>query len=187
LEARQLFRSTAAHNCLTVNGESSSIPGGAFSWKSMANARLLEWREDADSVFFRGTHDGFARFGVSYEREILLTKRGSISLTDSIKSVELNTYELNFILSQSVEAEINNESVAIFCKKNRDRALLSIYTNLIADRVGAEGFWKIENCWVSPRYGTRVESKKLVFTARIKGNFQICNVFNTVIAETLNT
>jgi hypothetical protein len=185
LEARQIFRSTSAHNCLTVNGESSSIPGGAFSWKSVANARLLEWREDEDSVFFRGTHDGFARFGVNYEREILLTKHGSISLTDSVESAELNSYELNFILSPDAEAEINNDSVTIFYKKNTDRALLSIYTELIADEVGARGVWKIIDCWVSPRYGAKVESKKLIYTTQIKNNFQIRNIINKEIAETL--
>jgi hypothetical protein len=184
LEARQIFRSTAAHNCLTVNGESSSIPGGAFSWRSMAHAQLLEWREDENSVFFRGMHDGFERFNVSYEREILLTKHGSISLTDSVKSLELNSYELNFVLSPFVEAEINNDSVTIFHKKNRNRGLLFIYTKLIADQVSTQGFWKIENCWVSPRYGAKVESKKLVFTARVKGDFQICNTFNKVIVDT---
>ncbi|MEJ7699131.1 MAG: heparinase II/III-family protein [Pyrinomonadaceae bacterium] len=178
LEARQIFRSTSAHNCLTVNGESSSIPGGAFSWKSVANARLLDWREDENSVCFRGTHDGFARFGVIYEREILLAKHDSISLTDSIKSGELNSYELNFILSPNVEAEISDDSITIFDKKNTNRALLSIYTELNAEQVSAEGVWKIENCWVSRRYGAKIESEKLVFTAQIEGNFQICNIFD---------
>jgi len=185
LEARQIFRSTSAHNCLTVNDASSSIPGGAFSWQSVANARLLEWREDDDSVFFRGTHDGFARFGVEYEREILLTKHGSINLTDSIKSAELNSFELNFILSPNAEAEINNDCVVIFSKKNRELALLSVYTKLIAEQVDSEGVWRIENCPVSPRYGAKVESRKLVFRIRMKGNFQICNIFNKAVAEPL--
>jgi hypothetical protein len=186
-EARQIFRLTSAHNCLTVNGESSSIPGGAFSWKSIANARLLEWREDKNFVCFRGMHDGFARFGVSYERRILLTKHGSVSLTDLIKSVEVNSYELNFILSPNLEAEIENNSVTIFYKKNREQALLTIYTELIAEKSGEEGVWKNENCWISPRYGAKVKSKKLVFTARIKGNFQICNIFGKVDKQNLKS
>jgi hypothetical protein len=40
-----------------------------------------------------------------------------------------------------------------------------------------EEVWRIENFWVSPCYGAKIESKKLVFTARIKGDFQIRNVF----------
>ncbi len=179
LEARQIFRSTAAHNCLTVNGESSSIPAGAFSWKSIANARPLEWREDDNSVYFRGTHNGFARFGVGYEREVLLKKHDSVVLTDSIKSVNLNSYELNFILSPRVGAEIKNDSITVFHKKNREQVLLNVYTEIIAENVGGNGVWKIENCWVSPRYGAKVESKKLVFKTTIKGDFK----FVTILAN----
>lgn len=177
LEARQLFRSTSAHNCLSVNGESSSISGSAFSWKSIADAKLLEWREDENSVCFRGTHDGFAHFGVSYEREILLKKHDSVVLTDSIKSVDSNSYELNFILSPRVEAEIKNNSATIFDKKNREQKLLTVYTEIIAEKGGEKGVWTIEKCDVSPRYGLKVESKKLVFTARMKGDFKICSIF----------
>ncbi|MDQ3041229.1 MAG: hypothetical protein M3R11_02490, partial [Acidobacteriota bacterium] len=62
-----------------------------------------------------------------------------------------------------------------------------VYTELIAEQNDAEGVWKIENCLVSPRYGAKVESKKLVFRTRIKGNFQIRIIFNKVIAETLQS
>lgn len=185
LKARQVFRSTSAHNCLTVNGESSSISGTTFSWKSVAEAQVLEWQENDNIVYFRGTHDGFARFGVSYEREIILEKHSSITLTDSIKSLELNSYELNFVLSPDIDVEINNNSITIFYKNNRNLVLLSICTKVIVDQVGAAGTWKIENCWVSSCYGAKVESKKLVFTIRIKGDFQICNTFNKIITEIL--
>lgn len=181
LEARQIFRSTSAHNCLTVNDESSSIPGGAFSWKSTADAKLLEWREDKDSVCFRGTHNGFARFNVNYEREILLKKHDSVILTDSVKSVDLNSYELNFILSPRVDAEIKNDWVTIYNKKNREQTFLKIHTQIVAQNKSEKGVWKIEQCWISPRYGAKVQSKKLVFTVQMKGDFQICNSFSKAI------
>ena len=178
LAARQYFRSTAAHNCLTVNGESSSIPGSAFSWETVAEARLLEWREDEDEVYFRGTHNGFARFGVDYEREILLKKHDSVVLKDSVKSDNLNSYELNFILSPQCEAETANGSVAIYRKGNRKQPLLAVYTELISENSDDEGSWAVENCWVSPRYGAKIESQKLTFTLKIKGNVVIRNTFN---------
>ena len=117
LVARQTFRATAAHNCLTVNGESSSIPNGAFSWKSKANAKLLEWRESEKEFYFRGTHDGFERFSVNYEREILLEKSGSVTLIDKISSVKSNVYELHLIMSPHLEAETVEKNIRIFEKK----------------------------------------------------------------------
>ena len=177
LAARQLFRSTSAHNCLTVNGESSSIPGGTFSWETIAEAKLLEWREDKNAVCFRGTHNGFTRFGVDYEREILLEKGRSVTLKDSIKSGNLNLYELNFILSPQCDAEVKNGSVAIYLKRNRKQPLLTVYTDVITECQDNKGVWTIENCWISPRYGAKVESKKLIFTLKIKGDFVIRNTF----------
>ncbi len=182
LEARRLFRSTAAHNCLTVNGKSSSVPSGAFSWKSIANAELLEWRASENSVCFRGKHDGFERFGVEYEREILFRKGGLVELVDSIKSREANAYELNFILSPHLSAEIKNETVEIFNKKNRAQNLLSIYTETVAENSGDKGGWKIENWWISQRYGEKIETKKLVFAARAEGNVK----FATAITKIAN-
>lgn len=179
LEARRLFRSTSAHNCLTVNGESSSVPGGAFSWKAIANARLLDWREDESEIYFRGMHDGFERFGVGYEREILFRKRDSIRLIDSIKCCQSNAYELNFILAPHLAAEVKAGAVEIFGKKNRAKILLNIYTETVAENAGGNGTWKIENCLISLRYGARVESTKLTFSAQSSGNVK----FKTAITK----
>lgn len=184
LEARQLFRSTAAHNCLTVNGESSSVPGGAFSWKSIANAELLEWRADENQVYFRGKHDGFERFGVEYEREILFKKNDSVNLIDSIKSHQLNDYQLNFIVAPHLSAEIENDSVTIFNKKNRARTRLNLYTEIVAENLGGAASWKIENCWISSRYGSKIESKKLVLTATAQGNIKFVTAITKKTKQT---
>jgi hypothetical protein len=92
--------------------------------------------------------------------------------------VKSNSYELNFILSPRVEAELENNSVIIFDKKNRERKLLSVYTELIAEQSGAGGAWKIEDWSVSPRYGAQTKSAKLIFTAQVKGDFQIRSIFD---------
>jgi hypothetical protein len=183
LEARQLFRSTSAHNCLTVNGESSSIPGGAFSWETTAEAKIIEWREDENSVYFRGAHDGFERFGVNYERELLFKKYGSFVLTDSIESASSNSYELNFILSPNIDAKIKNDTVALFNKKKIEQILLTIYTEIAAEKIGGEGSWKIEKCSVSPGYGLKIESKKLIFKVQSTGNFKIRTIFDRTYAD----
>lgn len=171
---------------MTVNGESSSIPGGAFSWKTTVEAKSLEWREDEKTVYFRGAHDGFARFGVGYERELLLKKHGSLVLTDSIKCASSNSYEINFILSPDIDAEIKNDSVTIFDKKKIEQILLTIYTEIAAEKNGGESSWKIEKCSISPGYGLKIESKKLVFTARLTGNFKIRNIFDPTNAGVPN-
>jgi hypothetical protein len=43
-EMRDLFRSSAAHNTLCVDNESSSVPAGPFHWKHVARTTLHAWR-----------------------------------------------------------------------------------------------------------------------------------------------
>ena len=178
LASRQMFRSTAAHNCLTVNGESSSISDSVFTWKSVVNAQFLEWCETENSVYFCGTHDGFVRFDVDYKREILLKKHNSLTLTDSIESLKSNTYRLNFVLSPHLEAAIKGRSIIIFDKKFGEKPFLTVCTKIIADKIVKEGTWTIEKCWVSSRYGSRTESRKLIFEVQMTGNFKIVSSFD---------
>ena len=175
--ARDRFRSTAAHNCLTVNGESSSLPAGPFSWKSIASARLLEWRDENDLVVFRGTHDGFERLGVSYEREVEFGKDGSFVLSEFINGDRANTYELHFILSPEIDAKIQTDSGRLTLNNRAGRRLLTIDTQVTGTRVIDEGVWRKEQWFVSPRYGAQAESAKLVFSVTAEGELQIRNRF----------
>lgn len=179
IEARETFRSTASHNCLTVDGKSSSVPDGPFSWKSTANTQVTEWKEGSDCNTFCGTHDGFARFGVEYQRRITAKRKEPIVITDCINSKFQHSFELNFILSPDLDAEISEYSVKVIRKKRRS-SLLTINTKVVTENVGENGFWALENCLVSSRYGVKTESKKLVFTIVASGILQIDNVFASV-------
>ena len=156
--AREKFRATSAHNCLTVNGESSSIPGDPFSWKTHANARLLDWVADEKGAFFRGTHDGFERFGVDYVREIRLAGNGEIEITDLIDSSRTNLCELNFILHQGVGCSVDG-GVLRFEKPDRPEWKLQMGT----DAAGVNYDLSIEDWHVSPVYGKLEGTKRIVF------------------------
>lgn len=156
--AREKFRSTAAHNCLTVNGESSSLPGDPFSWKTHANARLLDWVVDENGAFFRGTHDGFARFGVNYVREIRIIGNDEIEITELIDSSRANTYELNFILNPGVGCTVEGD-VLKFDKPGRPEWKMQMK----AEAPGINYDLSLEDWNVSPVYGKLVETKRIVF------------------------
>lgn len=176
-KARELYRSTAAHNCLTVNGESSSIPDGPFSWSTTAKSKLLEWSENDEAVIFRGTHDGFGRFGVIYERGITFDKKAIIVVDDIIKSTTSNSYELNFVLSPDIDAKITENFRVVLTSKQGKRVLLTIDTKMAPDNGAQRGVWSIENFRVSPRYGSLADSTKLIFKTKASGDLQICNTF----------
>jgi Heparinase II/III N-terminus/Heparinase II/III-like protein len=174
-EARELFRSTAAHNCLTVNSESSSIPDGPFSWRTAAKAKMLEWKHENNNLKFRGTHDGFERFGVSYERVIEYNSAGNVTLNEDIRCNSSNSYELNFILSPDIEAEIAGDQRPLIHAKEGKHVLLTIDTKLVSGSDADSGSWHIEPFSVSLRYGSLIDSTKLVFKVKAIGDLSIRN------------
>lgn len=162
--ARDRFRSTAFHNCLTVEGESSSVPAGPFSWKHTTNAKLLEWKSSSDGVLFRGEHDGFSRFGVQYTREIEFDGRTELVLRDRVKTEAMRSFEVNLMLSNEVYAVLEDGRAVSIMLKDGNRALLAIDTKLTTECESSG--WSVEPAQISPRYGALVESTRLVFRLR---------------------
>lgn len=167
-DARRLFRSSSAHNCLTVNGNSSSEPGGPFSWKRVAESRVIEWRVEDDEVCFRGTHNGYERFGVKYEREIRYAK-GLFSVCERIDSDRVNFFQTSFILSPNVEAELENGRIRLFIKSARREEIATLEFAVEGEKIEDEAAWKIEPWQISPRYGAKTNSKRLVLTFKGSG------------------
>ena len=58
-EMRDWFRSSAAHNTLTVDRESSSIPADTFSWKTNTSCERLAWIEHPRFTYVAGRHSGY--------------------------------------------------------------------------------------------------------------------------------
>jgi len=58
-ERRNLFRSTAMHNTVTVDDRSQSIPDLPFHWKSAANATIRLWTSGEHFDAVEAEHDGY--------------------------------------------------------------------------------------------------------------------------------
>lgn len=171
-EARELFRSTAAHNCLTVDGKSSSVTAGPFAWKTKAEAKVVEWKSDSASTIFRGEHDGFARLGVGYEREIRFAADRVTEIVDRIRTKDVHSFEVNFILSPDVVVDSCGEKKVFLKTKDGKRDLLRINT-MLAECL--ECGWRAEPAKISPRYGALVETTKLVFKVVSDRDLEIIN------------
>lgn len=57
---RNLFRSTAMHNTVVVNGRSQSEPRGAFHWRTTTNARATVRHFEPRFDYMEGRHSGYA-------------------------------------------------------------------------------------------------------------------------------
>ncbi|MCG3132033.1 MAG: hypothetical protein FLDDKLPJ_02843 [Phycisphaerae bacterium] len=77
-EAREFFRSTAAHNTVEIDGCNSSEPLGPFLWGRRAEARCLNWQPTRDGGAVSAEHDGYRSLkgGVVHRRHMILTLTG---------------------------------------------------------------------------------------------------------------
>ncbi len=172
LAARDRYRSSAAHNCLTVNGESSSTTDGPFSWKTMANTRLMHWSVEGENVRFSGSHDGFERFGVKYEREIVHNRDSGFTITDTVNSDRENNFDIHFILEPNTKAEILGTEVR-FSDPERPTWQAVLRTRVDGDEIAKEATWSKEQWAISPVYGKQIQTKKIVYTISGKGNISV--------------
>lgn len=71
--ARDRFRSTSAHNTMTVDGRSQADPAGLFSWGPPPRAQVRRWVAGETFGLFEGCHSGYERLAdpVTHRRWVL--------------------------------------------------------------------------------------------------------------------
>jgi hypothetical protein len=97
-ELRDWFRSSHAHNTVTIDDESSSVPNTAFSWKTNATCSLQKWVSTARFDFVSGQHDGFEvlQNPTTHTRSILFLKGDYWIIRDQITSTAEHGLEVRF-------------------------------------------------------------------------------------------
>ncbi len=58
---REMFRGTAAHNTLEVDGVSQADPVAPFAWRMLPRARVAQWITSDRFDLFEGSHSGYQR------------------------------------------------------------------------------------------------------------------------------
>jgi len=104
---RDEYRSTEAHNTLTVDGLGASVMGGPFEWKHIANTNLEAWISRPSFDYFRGTHDGYQRLQdpVTHRREVLFLKNNYWVIRDTLSCKTEHEVALHFHLDPKLTAK----------------------------------------------------------------------------------
>src|SRR5215207_6006379 len=160
-ETRDWFRSSAAHNTLTVDRQSSSISAGPFSWKTITNCERLAWMEHARFTYVSGRHSGYeqlSRPGI-HTRSILFLKHDYWVVRDRVELAGKHQIELWFHFEAGTSPEVQGE----FVRENGAK--------IVSFAPG--GRWTTEDGWVSHCYGERVAAPVCVFSAAAEGAFEI--------------
>jgi hypothetical protein len=167
-ELRDLFRSSAAHNTLTIDGESSSVPAGTFNWQRVANSTLRQWSTHRRFDYFEGTHDGYARLSqpAAHTRAILFLKDDYFIVRDRVESEGTRQYDLHFHFgadtgNPSLEMGDYGETSFVLRESLNEQDGLDIFA--------FGGQWAEEEGWVSPCYGQRLRAPYFTFSAAAEG------------------
>lgn len=165
---REYFRSTRAHNTITVDDQSQSIVGGKFMWLKTANAQCETWQVTEGHDQFVGSHDGYIR------------------LSDPVmhrRAVEFDRNELRFIIEDTIscakEHQIRqywhfSEKCNVELEENRAHARIDDTKITLIFQQCAECDIKTLKGksdpimgWVSRRFNTKEASSTIIITKTI--------------------
>jgi uncharacterized heparinase superfamily protein len=163
---RQAFRHGAAHNTVTVDGESSSVPAGPFQWTRVATTTMDGWQSTQRATFMAGSHDGFMSLPspARHRREVLHLLGDYWVVRDLIDSEGAHEVAVRFHLAPALHAEVkagspSGSELAISPPGATDRlARLVIF--------GGDGELQVIRGRVSPQYGRCVEAPVAAWTQR---------------------
>jgi hypothetical protein len=161
---RDLFRSTAMHNTLRVNGKDQAEPAGPFSWKRPVRARTEQWIVGECFSLFVGSHDGYQRLPspVEHQRWVLALEPGIFLVRDLAQGQGEHHLDISWHLAPELEPQqAHLFRTRLFRTKNRAKGLAI----LPAEEHGwAE---EIRTTPWSPVYGQQQETTVLNFGANV--------------------
>ena len=102
---RDHFRSSQAHNTVTVDGRSPSIPGGPFSWRSRADAAPGRAVHNPRFDYFAGISHAYAP--LAHERRILSLDDGWWIVADLIDGEGLHDVALHWHVDPAWRAAVD--------------------------------------------------------------------------------
>ena len=145
-ELRDWFRSSHAHNTVTVDGHSSSVPNGAFSWTTTARCSLEQWISQGRFDFVSGRHDGFMRLQspAMVSREVLFLKHDYWIVRDALSSSTDHRLDVRFHFESAPHTET---ALDIQCFGN--------------------GQYVEEEAFISHCYGQKEQAKAVSFSATL--------------------
>src|SRR5262245_35920588 len=173
-KTRDEFRSTAAHNTVTVDDQPQSVASTSFSWRTAAKCRLHEFVERSDAIFFQGSHDGYERLRdpVTHTRSALYLKpatgsdlRGRLIVRDQFTAKERHRYAIRYHFAPDCEATVaTSGAVGRVVARHATGATLTIRV-ICETESQSEIAASVTEGWVSTCYAKYATALVAVFEA----------------------
>jgi Heparinase II/III-like protein/Heparinase II/III N-terminus len=152
---RNLYRGTAMHNTVTVDGLDQADPDGQFSWKQELAVRTERWISGETFSLFVGVHDGYSRLAppVRHHRSVLALNSGAFLVRDFLEGEGKHRWELSWRLAPDLQ--FVQEHLFRIKQSSQGLALLPVEKHGWSEQVH-KGAW-------SPVYGAQRTTTVLKF------------------------
>ena len=154
---RNLYRGTAMHNTVVIDGLDQSEPDGPFSWKQDIAAKTERWITGETFDLFVGVHHGYSRLPepVLHKRFAVAMKSGAFLVRDLLEGSGRHRCEICWRLSPDLQLHAKD----VFRSKNSAHrlALLTVEKHGWSEEV-CKGPWSpvygVERATMVSKFGT---------------------------------
>lgn len=166
-ETRAYFRSTRAHNTVTVDELDQSEPGGVFLWTRHARVRVLEWGGGR----LKAEHDGYRRLDdpVTHRRR-LTWSHDALTVADELEARGAHAYEFRLHFAPNCRVTEAGDEWLI----EWDGGALRMRRDPLMTYRVARG--EPEAGWYSPGFNVKEEAPTLIGALRGAGPVQFEHV-----------
>jgi hypothetical protein len=163
-ELRDWFRSSAAHNSLTIDNQSSSVPEGPFSWQRMGSSQCHVWIAQGRFDYLEASNNGYKDLPdpVEHIRKLLFLKGDYWIMLDQVRSAAEHQIQLWFHFDTGV-ASLSSKNDVYVVSENAHTTRLQLCV------CPAGGEWTRERGWVSSCYGEKEEAPLFGYTLTAGG------------------
>jgi hypothetical protein len=166
---RDWFRSSEAHNTLTIDRTSSSLSDGPFSWETIAHCECSCWITHERFDYVVGSHDGYQRLldPATHTRSIFFLKNNYWVLRDQVETSGMHYLELWFHLGSRAAPLHDKDNAVRIISENGNSA--SVQLAAFPGKIE----WRKEQRWVSECYGEMKEAPVFAFTILANGSEEL--------------
>ncbi len=164
---RDHFRSTAAHNTLSIGGDDSSVISGPFNWSRKATCRLREVVSDPAHWAVEAEHDGFVEnYAYRHRRRVERIAPGRIDITDWLDGEGgAERIEVGFLFAPDLTVSMSSRGWLVTDREHR-RILQLRHAGPLKGWVES-GLASPKRGWFSPRFGHKQPASRLVFAGKM--------------------
>ncbi len=172
---RNYFRSTKAHNTVTINDLDQSKQEGTFLWTKKAKTKVLGWEQTNDGGILTAEHDGYTFLnkgilneGIIHRRRLTLDRKG-LEIVDHLQGVGIHDMEWRLHFSPQCQVNLQEEC----CIVKWHSGLLIIYLDKQIQWSLLKG--EMDGGWYSAAFNLKKPITTLVGSGKIRGSISLNN------------